>query len=269
MPGHVQAISGTTPVRAFHTGLPRVGLKRASRGAARLALVAGAVLVLVGCSKNAGSFDVDDSPQTKWNNLVALVQFKKLPNQPKPTDPIQCPEIQVLNGNADDRVYAPGDQTNENVRYQFSIGDFARDCVVKGGQMSMKIGVEGRALLGPAGSPGTLTAPIRVAIIQISDETPVANKLYPVAVTVPANQTEAPFTFVTEPLSVPVTSAHPALDYRIKVGFDSAGNGAKQPEAEASGNAEAAAAAPASADQPMHHHHHHGNFGGGGGASPD
>lgn len=251
MQRHVQVISATAP-GVVCADVPGRSLKRA----AHCALVAGAVFVLAGCSKNTGSFDVDESGQTKWDNLMALVQFKPLPNQPKPTDLIICPEIEILDGTASQRFYAPGgDQTNETVRYQFSIGDYARECVIRDGQYAMKIGVVGKVLLGPAGAPGAFTAPIRVAIIRQADGTPAVSKLYQVPTNVPPGQTEAPFTLVTEPLSVPLTSDHAEQDYAIKIGFNSGGNGTKKPVDEKPANGQAPVAT-ASGDQPAHHHHH-------------
>ncbi len=67
-----------------------------------------------------------------------------------------CPVVEVREGAAAHRVYAGG-QSNANVRYQFSMGDIARECRVQGNQIVLKIGVEGRVLLGPAGSPGSFT----------------------------------------------------------------------------------------------------------------
>jgi hypothetical protein len=245
----------------------RAGLRRALCAAPHLAFTIGAIFALAGCSRNTGSFDVDDPTQVKFSNLMALVEFKPIPKQPKPTDAILCPEIQILDGTSADRIYAPGtDQSNLAVRYQFSIQDVARDCQVSGGQVAMKVGVAGRILLGPAGSPGTYPAPIRVAIINIADGTPVISKLYQVPTGVADGQTEAPFTLVTDPLSVPAID-HFAQNYTIKVGFDSAGNGKKQP-----GTTTASTDSPAAPDSsdttPTHGHHHHRNFGGGGG-SPD
>ena len=80
MQGHARANAGCAPAIA-------------SQRVSRFALALVAVCGLAGCSTNTGSFDVDESPQAKWNNLMALVEFKPLPKQPKPTDPIVCPEI--------------------------------------------------------------------------------------------------------------------------------------------------------------------------------
>jgi hypothetical protein len=218
---------------------------------------------LASCSRAIGSFDADEPAQTKWNNLMALVQFKPLPQQPAPTDALVCPEIHILDGTSSDRVYAPGgEQSNETVRYQFSINDVARGCQITGGQVAMKIGVAGKVLLGPVGSPGSYRAPIHVAIIDLSTGSPVVSKLYQVPTGVPDGQTEAPFTLVTDPLSIPVRD-HFAENYTIKVGFDSASNG-KRPSNAETASTDSSAAAPDSGDTPRHGHHHHRNFGGGG-----
>ena len=44
------------------------------------------------------------------------------------------------------------------------MGEIARECRVAGNQLIIKIGVEGRVLLGPAGSPGTFTVPVTIAV---------------------------------------------------------------------------------------------------------
>lgn len=178
-------------------------------------------LGLAGCGTPPGSFDVEDSTQTKLANLEALVQFKKAPRQPEPTDGVVCPDILILDGTADDRVYASGDQSNANLRYQFSLNNVARDCKVEGDKLSLKIGAAGKVLLGPQGSPGNFVAPVRIAIIRESDQEPVASQLFQVPVSVQAGQTEAPFTLVTDQMSVPYAHPNALHDYTIKVGFDS------------------------------------------------
>ena len=199
--------------------------RRVQISSAMAVLFAGAA-ALGGCGRTPGSFDVDDNGNTKFSNLWSMVQFKPLPQQPEPFAPIKCPEIGIQDGTADDRVYGPGDdRSNVNVRYQFSITNFARDCQVLNNQYQMKVGVEGRVLLGPAGTPGTYPAPVRIVIINRADGSATVSKLYQVPAGIAAGQTEGPFTIVTEPLSVPVTSKFPDQDYVIKIGFDSEANG--------------------------------------------
>jgi hypothetical protein len=191
-----------------------------------MVFLAGVLLALTGCSKTVGSFDTDDSNQTKMSNLWALVQFKPIPAQPQPFSPIKCPEISVQDGTAEDRIYGPGDDhSNANVRYQFSIINFARDCQIVGNQYQMKVGVEGRVLLGPQGTPATYPAPVRVVVVSRADGSATVSKLYRVPASVPPGGTEGPFTVVTDPLSVPVTGKYSDQDYMIKIGFDSQANG--------------------------------------------
>ena len=51
-------------------------------------------------------------------------------------------------------------------RYQVTIGQTARECAALGGVMTMKVGVQGRVLLGPAGGPGQVDIPLRMAVVQ-------------------------------------------------------------------------------------------------------
>ncbi|TAL78400.1 MAG: hypothetical protein EPN75_10920 [Beijerinckiaceae bacterium] len=182
-----------------------------------------AALGLAGCAHAPGSFDDPDSGGSTFSNLAALVQFKKPPPSQAPAEHVVCPDIIILDGTANDRVYGKGDQTNENLRYQFSLNDVARDCKIDGNQISLKIGAAGKILLGPVGAPGNFTAPVRIAIVRESDQDPVVSKLYGVPVTVPAGKSEAPFTLVTDQIEIPYTHANAQHDYTIKVGFDAAG----------------------------------------------
>jgi hypothetical protein len=75
-------------------------------------------------------------------------------------------------------------------------------------------------LLGPAGSPGSFSVPVRMAILRERDNQPIISKLYRAAVTVAAGETRADFTIVSEPLRVPFIQDHAEDDYTIKVGID-------------------------------------------------
>jgi hypothetical protein len=214
-------------------------------------LVAAAV---AGCG-HSGSFDVQDSGPTQMNELMARVQFKEPPKKPRPADLIQCPEIVVLEGTSADRVYTAGSQANDALRYQFSVLDVARDCRIDGSQISMKVGVDGKILLGPAGSPGSFAAPIRVVIVREVDQAPVFSKLYHIPTAVPAGETQGIFTLVTEPLNVPYTSEYAVHGYTIKVGFDSALD--KKDKDKAQPQQANAAAVPPTASGRQHRHHRH------------
>lgn len=138
-------------------------------------------------------------------------------------EPLQCPQVEVLDGTAAIRVYNGADQSNDNVRYQYSMGDVARECSKAGNEIVIKVGVEGRVLLGPAGAPGSFSIPVRIAIRRESDQKPAVAKLYQVPATVAPGETQGPFTLVSDPLTVPFLQAHADEDYAVLVGFDEHG----------------------------------------------
>ena len=196
-----------------------------NRVAARAALWCSAGLVLSGCAGTEKLIPSSDSVSATFGNLLAFNTTHPGPatSADHPRDePLQCPALEVLDGTSSYRTFAGADQSNGNVRYQFSMGDVARDCTRSGNDILMKIGVEGRVLLGPAGSPGNFTVPVRIAVRRDSDQKPAAAKLYQIPATIAPGETTGSFTLVTDPVAVPFVSAHADDDYTILVGFDSA-----------------------------------------------
>jgi hypothetical protein len=183
-----------------------------------------ALLLAAGLSACGGGVSLDSVP-----NLLAFNSSTAPPTTAKAITHVDCPEVAVLDGTAAIRNYA-GAAANTNLRYQFSLGDIARECSVEGGQIGIKVGVQGRVLIGPVGAPGTFTAPVRVAIRSESDHKPIVSQMYKVPVTVPPGATEAPFSLVTDPLHVPLLSEQADVDYSILVGFDEAGAAAAAPK---------------------------------------
>jgi hypothetical protein len=118
-------------------------------------------------------------------------------------------------------MYGPGDQTATNVRYQGTISDYARECRLAGPTLNMKVGIRGRLVLGPAGGQGTLDVPLRIALVQegAAPKT-IWTKLYKVTVVVPPDQTNVPFSYVEDSISVPKPSAADVASYVVYVGFD-------------------------------------------------
>ena len=210
----------------------RQGISRcvtASRGA--VALVA--VLALSGCGGGSyvGSlFGSGSSSSTPASQPVAS-------GQPPASGPPQsavlplfadrgateltCPIIEVREGAAAHRVYA-GAQSNTTVRYQFSMGEIVRECRVQGNQLVLKIGVEGRVLLGPAGSPGSFTVPVSIAVRDEISRKYVANRTYRVAANIAQGAANTEFTVVSDEITVPYKSLSANEDYSVFVGFDGA-----------------------------------------------
>jgi hypothetical protein len=131
---------------------------------------------------------------------------------------VNCPQIEVQDGTSAMRV---GGDANPTVRYQFDILETARECKVEGPQFAVKVGVAGRLLIGPAGSAGAYSAPLRVVVRDDSTGKPVISKLYKVeADATAATNLQAPFQFVSEPLMLPYVHKWADEDYTILVGFD-------------------------------------------------
>jgi hypothetical protein len=128
---------------------------------------------------------------------------------------IDCPPVDVWNGMAAMRQEAGG-----SVRDQLSLGQTARECKRVNGQVVVKVGAEVRALLGPAGRPGTFPVPLRF-VVKRGDKV-VASRLQRASVTIPANDTQATIVMIEDNLPTEGTG-----DMEIQVGFDPSGRGAE------------------------------------------
>ena len=116
-----------------------------------------------------------------------------------------------------------------DVRYQGSIIRTARECHVNAGIMTMKVGIEGRVITGPAGGPGTVDVPLRIAVVQegIKPKT-VASKFAKESVTVNNAVDRVIFTHVEPDIMFPLPMPLGVIDrYVVYVGFDPLG---AQPE---------------------------------------
>lgn len=120
-------------------------------------------------------------------------------------DPTPCPRPEVIQGSAAERAYRGGRSgSNQDLRYQISIVDLARECAATpDGQNRIRLGVRGRVLIGPAGAPGGVTAPVRIRVRTPS--TVYEDVGRSVAVSVPAGETAADFVLVEEDLEIPLS----------------------------------------------------------------
>jgi hypothetical protein len=133
---------------------------------------------------------------------------------------LDCPVVKIRAGASTYAVAVPGKQpVGSDLRYQATITRTARDCTRSGGQITARIGIEGRVISGPAGSPATVEIPLRVAVVQAGvQERTIATKVY--RTTVSMSETNVPFSLVGEDL---VYSSPPGAssDYYIfYIGFD-------------------------------------------------
>ena len=195
---------------------------------AKTVLAAPVVLGLAGCGGHLGTFDTPETGGSKLANLLGFKSNDAPAAAGAEVRHIFCPQVIVLEGTAASQAYAGTPPSSANLRYQSALDDTARECTLEGEQLAIKIGVAGKVLLGPAGSPGSFSVPVRMAILRERDNQPIISKLYRAAVTVAAGETRADFTIVSEPLRVPFIQDHAEDDYTIKVGIDD-GESAEKP----------------------------------------
>jgi hypothetical protein len=134
---------------------------------------------------------------------------------------LTCPPVSIRAGASTYAVAAPGKQAVGNdVRYQATITKTARDCTRNGDQITARIGIQGRVIAGPAGSPASVDVPLRVAVVQggVQEKT-IATKVY--RTTVPmAEAGSEPFSLVAEDLIYPVPPGATGDSYVFYIGFD-------------------------------------------------
>ncbi|MFG1351701.1 hypothetical protein [Xanthobacter autotrophicus] len=135
-----------------------------------------------------------------------------------------CPPVTVRTGAGSWQVTAGG-----GLRYQGTLGRLARECSISGGTMMVRVGIEGRVLMGEKGGPGQVKVPIRIAVVQ-EGPTPktITTKFFNVAVDLPADPGHAAFTVVEEQIAFPLLRPAEMERHVIYVGFDPQGGEVKE-----------------------------------------
>ena len=137
------------------------------------------------------------------------------------TGGLTCPDVKVRAGASTYAVAAPGKQAvGSEVRYQATITRTARDCNLNAGQITARVGIQGRVIVGPAGAPATVEIPLRVAVVQggVNEKTITTTV---VRTTVSMNEgLSVPFSVVAEDIVYPAVSADINDLYIFYIGFD-------------------------------------------------
>ncbi|MEA2877883.1 MAG: hypothetical protein QOF14_3079 [Hyphomicrobiales bacterium] len=196
-----------------------MGLSVRQSAAGRAAMLACVLLVL---ASQAGAQSITD----KLGNWL----FGRSSSEPGDTGnantaaEVDCPGVDVRQGASTLAITAPGAEGGPlTTRYQVSIAQTARECAALGGVMTMKVGVQGRVLLGPSGGPGQVDIPLRMAVVQEGPAPKtVVTRFYKLAVAVGPGQVSVPFTHVEQDLTFPMPRAADFDAYVVYVGFDPA-----------------------------------------------
>lgn len=151
------------------------------------------------------------------------------PGAPTPEE-IDCPRVDVRQGASTLSIMDPKATSPAlGLRYQGTITRTARECKVRDKMVTIRIGLQGRIIVGPAGGPGPVIAPVRYALVKegIEPKT-IYTKLYQIPVTVPGTDSNVMFTHVEEDMTVPMPPLTEFDDYVIYVGYDPQGAAAEQ-----------------------------------------
>jgi hypothetical protein len=142
---------------------------------------------------------------------------------------IECPSVEYRQGAATLAVNSPGaENTALSLRYQASFTQTARECILRGNNLTIKVGVQGRVVVGPAGGPGSIGIPLRYALVREGAEPKTLwTKLFTVPVTIPENQLNLPWLHIEEEMTVPRPASDELEAYVIYIGFDPEGGAAK------------------------------------------
>ena len=115
-------------------------------------------------------------------------------------EPVPCPPVSIAPGGAALRLQSG--QSNETVRAQVSIIDVARECTNRPDRgVSMRVGTEGRVLIGPAGGSATQSATLRIEVRK--GEQLITSRSVRVGAAVPAGQAQASWVNVEQGIEVP------------------------------------------------------------------
>jgi hypothetical protein len=183
-------------------------------------------LALAGCSSSGGD-------GTSFGERFSQSLTTGAPTAPAPapmtgatTNLDTCPNVDIRRGAGVISINSnPRDPSATQLRYQVSIGQMARECANVAGNLNIKVGMQGRIVLGPAGGPGSLEVPVRYALVEEGAQPKtVYSKLYRVPVSIPDGQPSVSFTHIEEAMSVPMPTPAVFDRYVIYVGFDPLGS---------------------------------------------
>jgi hypothetical protein len=209
--------------------------------ALRAAALGCAALAVAGCStsgfmssKTEGTTSSGSVPFT--SRISSLFGGSEPPSATQaaatPTsEDFDCPRIDIRQGASTLLVNASANEPNAlGLRYQGTFVRAARECRVSGGNVNIKVGVQGRVILGPAGGAGQVSMPLRFALVteSLTDSRALWSKLIVIPVTIPPQTPNVGFTYIVEDLTVPVPSPAELENWVVYIGFDPAGAEAEQ-----------------------------------------
>ena len=185
-------------------------------------------VVLGGCG-SSGTGDLFKSSPLDFFDSSSKVTTGASGTATAAVDPdLDCPQVTLRIGASTLLIGSKPGQGEPNpldVSYQGSIIRTARECHVNAGIVTMKVGIEGRIITGPAGMPGAVDVPLRIAVVEEGpNPKTIVSKFSRQTVTVANAVDRVTFTHIDPDVSFPVPTPAAAIDsYVVYVGFDPLG----------------------------------------------
>lgn len=186
----------------------------------RIALASAALGLAVSACSMGNMFAPAPSGDTVQlqNESMSQEQIAAVSSTALPAIATECPPIKVRPGSEALFKYAGERPNPRELNWQAIIDNQSRNCVVSNGKITMKMGVVGRLLLGPAGSVQGTDLPLRFAVER--DGVPLFSEKYDIPVQIAAGQQSADFVKVVENVEIPYLGGE---QITIWVGFDPKG----------------------------------------------
>jgi hypothetical protein len=187
--------------------------------AMRLLVAGGAAIALSACSMGSMFAPASPAADSLQNASPTQAELATASSLALPAIATECPPIKVRPGAEAMFFYGKGKAGNpRDLNYQAVIDKQSRNCVVSNGLITVKMGIVGRVLLGPAGNQTSVSVPIRFAVER--DDVALYSEKYdiPVQIAPPAQSEE--FVKVVDGVQIPYVGGE---DITIWVGFDAKG----------------------------------------------
>jgi hypothetical protein len=203
-----------------------------ARGSCRGAALMAVFGLLSGCSSASSVLGPSDSSSPSWGSKLSSFFSGSTPGVTQPASPtpsaleVECPGVDIRNGASTLNIAVKSDRaTAGDLKYQVSFGQTARECRVQDGNMLIKVGIEGRVILGPFGAPGSVDIPLRYAVVREGPEPKtIVTRFKRTGATIAPGQTHVQFVDIEEGLTFPLPPAAELSAYVVYVGFDEIGD---------------------------------------------
>ena len=198
------------------------------------------VLLAVGVAGCASVSSSDWFPSIPgFSNVVTTSADRSALASAQPTPPSMdenCPPADIRQGASTLAIATKTQQaTGSDLRYQLSITQIARQCALLGPEIRMRVGVQGRVIVGPAGAPNQVDVPLRYAVVREGvDPKTIVSKFRRIPVALPPGATNVSFTDIEENLRFPMPAPAELESYVVYIGFDDAGDRNRPPPAKKS-----------------------------------